>query len=104
MHARGNGTTADDFGHWERRWVMVPIRHGWILLSPEGDFRKLLGDEIDTREAALLLGCAQRTVQAACDEGRYLVEGRDWRKIYGRGGRGVYRLRRDAVLRLGAII
>ena len=73
MHARGNGTNADDFGHWEKRWVMVPIRHGWILLSPEGNFHKLLAEEIGTREAALLLGCAQRTVQAACEDRNSVV-------------------------------
>ena len=103
MHARGNGTNADDFGHWEKRWVMVPINRGVIMLRPDGSLLKILEDEIGTADAAVLLGCNLRTIQRACDQGN-VVEGKDWRKVYGQGGRGQYLIRRDAVLRMrGAI-
>jgi excisionase family DNA binding protein len=59
----------------------------------------LLWEGIGTREAAKLLGCSMRHVQAMCDEGR-LAELQDWRKTCTLGGRGNYRIRREAIERI----
>lgn len=84
----------------EVRWCRVPkvTRRTLAVLDPEYKL-ELLPDEIGTREAAEILHCSIRSVQAMCDEGR-LMEGRDWRKLRCHGGRGKYLITREAVLRL----
>ena len=58
-----------------------------------------LGKMVTASQAARITGVSVRTVQAACDQGR-LTEGEDWHKIYGRGARGEYRIRREALGKL----
>ena len=84
----------------EHLWVQVPINRGWIMLRPDGTLYKILGDEISTADAAMLCGVSVRTIQAACHEGNHLLEGRDWRRIWPRGGRGELRINVLSVLRL----
>lgn len=78
-------------------WVREVRPDGSVLLKP-GRLQEV-SDEIGTVEAARVLGVAQRTVQYYCDHG-VLVEGRDWRKNPCLDGKGQYRIKRDAVMRL----
>ena len=84
----------------EHLWVQVPIHRGWVLLRPDGTLYKILGYEVSTADAAMLCGAYVRTIQAACHEGNHLIEGRDWRRIWPRGGRGELRINVLSVLRL----
>ena len=68
------------------------------LVESDGSVREL-GRMVTASEAAAITGVSVRTVQAACDQGR-LTEGEDWHKIYGRGARGEYRIRREALGKL----
>lgn len=84
----------------------VPLVSFWVReVRPDGSHVLRPGriieadDEIGTAEASRILGVAQRTVQFYCDRG-VLVEGREWRKNPSIEGRGQYRIKRDAVLRL----
>jgi hypothetical protein len=68
------------------------------VICPDGKV-EVLPDCVTTVEAAALLECSIRSVQAMCDEG-VLVEGAEWRKVFTQGARGQYRISREAVLRL----
>ena len=52
-------------------------------------------DEIDTHEAARIMGCSRDYVGRMCDEGIF-HESVDWRRI---GTRGNYKLKRASVLK-----
>ncbi|HOC56629.1 MAG TPA: hypothetical protein PKI20_13485 [Verrucomicrobiota bacterium] len=80
------------------RWIRIPRASVPLIVHPDGTMEEL-GPEIGTSEAARMMSCARRTIQSMCDEGR-LQEGRDWRKLRGRGGRGHYRIKVSAILRL----
>lgn len=83
------------------RWLQIPVVEGFVIVGRDGAVQ-VMEDEVGTREAARLIGCSVRHVQAMCDEGK-IVEGRDWRKLPG-PGRGFkhYRIRSAAVLALRA--
>lgn len=68
------------------------------IVEPDGTIA-VLPDCVTSEEAATMLGCSVRCVQEMCDQGA-LVEGRDWRKIWATGGRGRYRISREAIARL----
>ena len=53
-------------------------------------------DEINSAEAARILGCEIDWVGKLCERGS-LVEGEDWRRI---GERGNYKIKRASILRL----
>jgi len=78
--------------------MRVPVVGDPLIVNPDGTM-EVMEPEIGTIEAARLLSCAPRTVQAMCDEGR-LVEGNDWRKLRVRGGRGHYRIKVSSLLRI----
>lgn len=82
------------------RWVRVPLVkcRTLAILNPDGAV-ELLWDGIGSREAAKLLGCSIRHVQAMCDEGK-LKEGLEWRHLRGTGKRHHYRINREALLKL----
>ena len=81
------------------RWMQIPLGNRGVIVEPDGT-KIVLEHEVGTAEAARMLGCAQRTVQTMCDEGK-LEEGSDWRKLPSRtpGGR-IYRIKRAAVIRI----
>lgn len=56
-------------------------------------------DEINTAEAARILGCGVNWVGALCDQGK-LQEGADWRRI---GVRGNYKIKRASVFALAGL-
>ena len=81
------------------RWTQIPVVNGDVIVRRDGKML-VLEDEVVTSEAARLIGCSVRHVQQMCDEGQ-LAEGRDWRKLPGRGrGFRHYRIRAAAVLAL----
>jgi len=81
------------------RWIRIPVVSYPLLVEPNCG-QVLLDGEIGTAEAATLLGCSVRHIQALCDEG-VIREVTEWRKVPGRAfGGKVYRIRRSAVLRL----
>jgi hypothetical protein len=61
----------------------------------------LLGgeDEINTAEAARIIGCSVSWIGALCDRGT-LLEGRDWRRISVRGN---YKIKRASILKLAGV-
>lgn len=81
------------------RWMRIPVSDYRVVVEPHCG-QVLLEGEISTAEAAELLGCSVRHIQALCDEG-VLKEVTEWRKVAGRAAGGkVYRIKRSAVLRL----
>jgi excisionase family DNA binding protein len=80
------------------RWTQVPLVSDPVLITPDGE-KIVLWAGLKASEAAKLLGCHIRTVQAMCDEGR-LEENKEWRRIPSRGMIGRYRIRREAIDRL----
>lgn len=80
------------------RWTQIPVVDCDVIVRPNGE-KLILEDEVGTAEAARIIGCAPRTVQAMCDEG-VLLEGIEWRRIPGRRSREgkVYRIKRSAAL------
>lgn len=82
------------------RWSRIPVvtRRALAIVEPNGTI-SILPDCVTSVEAAGMLGCSVRCVQEMCDQGT-LVEGRDWRKIWATGGRGRYRISREAIARL----
>lgn len=81
------------------RQIWIPIVKGDVLVRADGRLY-VFEEEVGTAEAARVLHCSIRHVQAMCDEGR-LVEGRDWRKLPGKArGFREYRIRRRALVEL----
>ena len=68
------------------------------VILPDGKV-EILPDYLSAQEAAVLLECSVRCVQAMCERG-VLVEGTEWRKLWATGGRGRLRISREGVLRL----
>jgi hypothetical protein len=68
---------------------------GSVLVKPGRAIVLAGADEINTAEAARILGVSISYVGALCDHGVFL-EGQDWRRL---GARGNYRLKRASVLR-----
>ena len=96
MIMQGGEMKANDFG-----WRRVPLGVRMLaIIEPDGRI-EVLPDFLTTAEAAVLLKCSIRKVQAMCDEG-VLVEGREWLKTCTRGGRGDYRISRDGLLRVNS--
>jgi hypothetical protein len=90
----GNGNGA------RYRWTRIPVVDGLVVVNRDGSVW-VWSDEISTREAAQMLGCSVRHVQAMCDYGVFR-ECTDWRRNpVPPGGRrgGVYRIKRESVLR-----
>ena len=61
-------------------------------------------DEINTAEAADILGCKVSWVGSLCDRG-VLREGKDWRRIAAAGRRrgGNYKIKRASVIKLACL-
>ena len=95
---RGVHVGADMSEQLEKRWIQVPVVDGDVMVRRDGTMQ-VLEDEVNTREAARLIGCSIRHVQAMCDEGM-IAEG-DWRRLPSCDRVGQYRIKRDAVLRIG---
>lgn len=78
--------------------IPLVIKRTLAVLFPDGKL-SLVPNTVTSREAATILGCSVRTVQAMCERGVFL-ENIEWRKISTRGARGEYRISREAVERL----
>src|SRR5258708_1563725 len=80
-----------------KRWTQLPSGVA-VLVEADGS-QVVLEEEINSREAARLLGVSLRWMQNLCDTG-VLHEQLDWRKLPARGTNGGYRIKRAAVMRL----
>jgi len=80
------------------RWMELPVVRYPVMVMPDGQ-KHVLWDGIGTKEAAKLMGLAQRTVQTMCDEGAW-KEIAEFRRTFSIGGRGQYLIKREAIMEL----
>lgn len=80
-------------------WLRIPQPDGAILMKPTKPV--VDEDEVSTEMAGRMLGVSAQTVVRWCEEGAGgLEEGRDWRRNPSAHGRGRYRIKAGAVMRL----